>query len=144
MEQRISVVTLGVSDLARSRKFYEEGLGWRSANPGNTDIAFYQAGQLVFALFPSTDLSRDANLGDADTGIGGVTLAHNVATRDEVNALLIEAEAAGGKIQKPAEEAFWGGYSGYFADPDGHLWEVAVNPHWTLTEAGGVLMPTTA
>lgn len=142
MEQRISVVTLGVSDLARARRFYEEGLGWQTANPGHETIAFYQAGPLVFALFPRSELAQDANFPDAGTGFGGITLAHNVATREEVNDLLAEAEAAGGKVLKPAEDAVWGGYSGYFADPDGHPWEVAVNPHWTLTEDGGVLLPT--
>ena len=141
MEQRISVITLGVSNLARARHFYERGLGWQSANPGNESIAFYQAGPVVFALFPKAELAADANLPDSGSGFGGVTLAHNVATRPEVDALLKEAEAAGGKILKPAEDAVWGGYSGYFADPDGHPWEVAVNPHWTLAEDGGVLLP---
>lgn len=138
MEQRLSMVTLGVSDLRRSRRFYEERLGWTSANPGNDSIAFYQAGCMVFGLFPRTELARDANLPDAGMGSGGIALSHNVATHDEVDALLAEAEAAGGKILKPAREAVWGGYSGYFADPDGHACEVAVNPHWTLTEDGGV------
>ncbi len=148
MEQRISVITLGVSDLARARKFYEQGLGWKSANPGNESIAFYQAGQMVFALFPrsalAAEFANDGNVPDVGTGFGGITLAHNVASRDEADALLAEAEAAGGKLLKPAQEAVWGGYSGYFADPDGHPWEVAVNPHWTLAEDGGVLMPKAA
>ncbi len=141
MEQRISMVTLGVTDLRRSREFYEQGLGWQSANPGNEGIAFYQAGQMVFALFPKAELARDANLKDANAGPGGITLAHNVATHDQVDALLAEAESAGGTILKPAQQAEWGGYSGYFADPDGHLWEFAVNPRWTLTADGGVLLP---
>lgn len=137
------MVTLGVSDLPRSRLFCEKGLGWTSANPGNESIAFYQVGPLVFSLFPKAELARDANLEDANPGPGGITLAHNVATHEEVDALLVEAEAAGGNILKSAQQAEWGGYSGYFADPDGHLWEVAVNPHWTLTADGGVVIPTT-
>ncbi len=141
MEQRLSMVTLGVSDLARSRRFYEEGLGWTSANPGNAAIAFYQAGPLIIGLFPKAELAKDANLQDAGSGRGGFALAHNVATHDQVDALLAEAKAAGATILKPAQQADWGGYSGYFADPDGHLWEVAVNPYWTLTPDGGILMP---
>lgn len=138
------MVSLGVSDLPRSRQFYEEGLGWRSANPGNAAIAFYQIGPLVFGLVPKSEIVREANLQDAGPGYGGISLAHNVATHAEVDALLAEADAAGGAIMKPAEKAEWGGYSGYFADPDGHLWEVAHNPHWTLAEDGGVLLPSPA
>ena len=107
MEQRLSMVTLGVSDLPRSRLFYEKGLGWKSANPGNESIAFYQIGPLVFSLFPKAELVRDANLEDADPAPGGITLAHNVATHEEVDALLVEAEAAGGNILKPAQQADW-------------------------------------
>ena len=144
MEQRISAVTLGVADLRKARRFYENGLGWACANPDSETIAFYQAGGMVFALFPRANLAEDANVAGAGSGFGGVTLAHNVATRPEVDALLREAEAAGGTILKPAEEAVWGGYSGYFADPDGHPWEVAVNPHWTLRDDGSVGLPAPA
>ncbi len=137
MEQRISLITLGVADLARSRRFYEEGLGWR---PGYTseEVVFYQAGGLVLALFPRAELLADARLADTGPGVGGIVLAHNVRTREEVDSVLAEAAAAGAAILKPAEEASWGGYTGYFADPDGHAWEVAWNPHWTIEADGSV------
>jgi uncharacterized protein len=137
MEQRISLVTLGVADLKRSRRFYEEGLGWR---PGyvSEEVVFLQAGGLVLALFPRLALAADARLADTGSGAGGIALAHNVRRREEVEAVLSEAAAAGATILKPAEDASWGGYSGYFADPDGHPWEVAWNPHWTIEADGSV------
>jgi uncharacterized protein len=137
MEQRISLVTLGVSDLDRSRRFYEEGLGWR---PGfaSDEVVFFQAGGLVLALFPRADLAADAGLPGTERGGSGIALAHNVRTREEVDAVLAEAIAAGAAILRPAEDASWGGYSGYFADPDGHPWEVAWNPHWTIEADGSV------
>src|SRR6266849_4974498 len=137
MEQRISLVTLGVADLERSRRFYQEGLGWR---PGyvSEEVVFFQAGGLVLALFPRVALAADARLADTGSGAGGIALAHNVRRREEVEAVLAEAAAAGATILKPAEAASWGGYSGYFADPDGHPWEVAWNPHWTIEPDGSV------
>jgi len=136
MEQRISLVTLGVSDLDRARRFYEEGLGWQ---PGFTseEVVFYQAGGLVLALFPRAALAADAGLTVTEHGCG-IALAHNVRTRVEVDAVLAEAAAAGAAILRPAEDASWGGYSGYFADPDGHPWEVAWNPHWTIEADGSI------
>ncbi len=137
MEQRISVVTLGVADLERSRRFFEEGLGWtRSTNDEN--IAFYQVNGAVLALFPRKELARDANLSEAGKGFGGITLAYCARNREEVDRVLEEARRAGATILKPAQDVFWGGYSGYFADPDGHPWEVAWNPHWRLTADGDV------
>jgi catechol 2,3-dioxygenase-like lactoylglutathione lyase family enzyme len=137
MEQRVSLITLGVTDLERSRRFYEQGLGWR---PGfvSEEVVFFQAGGLVLALFPRAALAADARLTGAESGTGGIALAHNVRTREEVDAVLAEAAAAGAAILRPAEDAAWGGYSGYFADPDGHPWEVAWNPHWTLEADGSV------
>ena len=139
MEQRISLITLGVADLERSRRFYEECLGWR---PGYTseEIVFFQAGGMVLALYPRAALAADARLAATGSGFGGIALAHNVRTREAVDAVLAEAAAAGATILKPAEEAFWGGYSGYFADPDGHPWEIAWNPHWTIEADGSVRM----
>lgn len=139
MEQRVSVVTLGVSDLERSRKFYEEGLGWLRGNKGS-DIVFFQANGMIVALFPWDHLAADANVPAAGQGFRGITLAHCTRTRDEVEPVLLRAEAAGGRIVKPARTASWGGYSGYFADPDGHLWEVAWNPDWSLDAAGNVIL----
>lgn len=139
MEQRLSVVTLGVSDLERSRRFYEDGLGWQRGN-ADKDIAFYQINGAVLALYPRELLAADAQVPSEGSGFRGVTVAYNARTRDEVDAVLAEAGKAGARILKPAQDAFWGGYSGYFADPDGHLWEVVWNPHWTISERGDVLL----
>jgi uncharacterized protein len=139
MEQRLSVVTLGVADLERSRRFYEEGLGWRRGNAGD-EIVFFQVGGAVLALFPRGELAKDAHLPAEGSGFGGITLAYNVRDRQEVDAVLAEAAAAGATILKPAQDVFWGGYSGYFADPDGHPWEVAWNPEWSLDDAGRVTL----
>jgi uncharacterized protein len=139
MEQRLSVVTLGVSDLERARRFYEEGLGWQRST-ADKDIIFFQINGAVLALFPRHHLAADAQVPSEGSGFRGVTLAYCTRTREEVDAVLAEAGKAGGRILKPAQDVFWGGYSGYFADPDGHLWEVAWNPHWTLSERGDVLL----
>jgi uncharacterized protein len=137
MEQRLSLVTLGVADLERARRFYEDGLGWRRGN-NHPEVVFFQIGGAVLALWRRDALAQDAGLPDAGSGFGGITLAYNARTREEVDAVLAEAEAAGANILKPAEDAFWGGYSGYFADPDGHVWEVAWNPEWTVADDGSV------
>ena len=137
MEQRLSLVTLGVADLERARRFYEEGLGWRRGN-AHAEVVFFQIGGAVLALWSRDALAADARLPGVGNGFGGIALAHNTRTRAEVDQVLAEAEAAGATILKRAEEASWGGYSGYFADPDGHPWEVAWNPEWTLLEDGSV------
>jgi catechol 2,3-dioxygenase-like lactoylglutathione lyase family enzyme len=139
MEQRLSLVTIGVADLERARRFYENGLGWRRGN-NHPEVVFYQLGGMVLALWGRDALAQDAHLPNARSGFGGIALAYNARTREEVDAVLAEAEAAGAKILKPAEDAFWGGYSGYFADPDGHAWEVAWNPEWTLADDGSVTL----
>jgi hypothetical protein len=141
MDSRITIVTLGVRDLSRARRFYVDGLGFRPSGAGNDHIVFIHAGGVVLALYPWDLLAKDARVPPEGSGFGGATLAQNVATRAEVDAALATAKAAGATILKPAEEAFWGGYSGYFADPDGHPWEVAHNPHWTLDVAGRVELP---
>jgi uncharacterized protein len=139
MEQRVSLVTLGVDDLERSRAFYE-ALGWRTgAEPGD-DVVFFRAGGLVLALWDRAKLAEDSAVADAG-GWGGVTLAHNVRSPGEVDAVLAEAAAAGATIVRPGGETFWGGYSGVFLDPDGHPWEVAHNPHWGLADDGSVVLP---
>jgi uncharacterized protein len=137
MEQRLSLITLGVADLARARRFYEDGLGWQH-HLTDDDIAFYQLNGLVFALWGADALAADARLDAGSTGTGRIALAHNVRSRVEVDAILAAAEAAGGRTLKPGMEAEWGGYSGYFADPDGHVWEVAWNPGFPIDEAGNV------
>jgi uncharacterized protein len=140
MDQRISIITLGVSDLERSKEFYER-LGWRRSMKKAVGIAFFQAGGMALALFPRIDLAKDANVADDGHGFRGITLAQNMRTREAVDSLLAEAVAAGAKLLKPAQDVFWGGYSGYFSDPDGFLWEVAWNPHFPLAEDGSIYIP---
>jgi uncharacterized protein len=142
MEQRLTMVTLGVRDLARARAFYEDGLGWALGGGVEGQVAFYQLGGLLLGLYGLDALAEDAKLELAPLApgenFGGITLAYNVADPAAVDAMLAEAEAAGATILKPGQKVFWGGYSGYFADPDGHPWEVAHNPFWTLREDGTV------
>jgi len=141
MEQRLTAVTLGVADLQRARRFYEKGLGWTASLAGDKDVAFFQANGLVIALWGRGNLAKDANLVDDGGGFSGIALAHNVRSREEVDAVLAKAGHAGARILKPGQETFWGGYAGYFADPDGHMWEVAWNPFWPLDKAGNVKLP---
>jgi catechol 2,3-dioxygenase-like lactoylglutathione lyase family enzyme len=139
MEQRVSLVTLGVGDLARARAFYE-ALGWVTrAEPGD-DVVFFQAGGIIVALWGRAELAGDSAVEDTG-GWGGVTLAHNVRSPDEVDAVIERAAAAGATVGRPPEATFWGGYSGVFVDPDGHPWEIAHNPRWTLREDGSVALP---
>lgn len=140
MEQRISIITLGVADLSRSIAFYER-LGWRRSMQETEGIAFFRAGSMAFALYPRRELAKDADVSPDGQGFTGFSLAYNARTRDEVDSVLAEAQAAGAKLQKPAREAFWGGYSGYFADPDGYLWEVAWNPSFTISPDGAIHLP---
>ena len=140
MEQRLSLVTLGVADLARSREFYER-LGWRRSMAKAEGVVFFQAGGMALALFPRSELARDARIAPEGSGFSGISLAYNTRTRDEVDAVLAEAEAAGATLLKPGEEASWGGYSGYFSDPDGFPWEVAWNPSFRMMEDGRIRIP---
>ena len=139
MEQRISLVTLGVRDLERARTFYE-ALGWTTGAEPGADVVFFQTGGAVLALWDRASLADDSGVPDAG-GWGGVTLAHNVRSPAEVDALIEEARAAGAMITHEPGETFWGGYSGAFADPDGHPWEVAHNPRWELRDDGSVVLP---
>ena len=141
VEARINIVTLGVSDLQGARKFYEEGLGWKASSASQDTIVFFQLGGIVLALYPRGLLADDATVLADGSGFRGITLAHNARAREDVAGILKIAEAAGGKIVKPAQDVFWGGHSGYFADPDGHLWEVAWNPHFKLNQRGEVELP---
>ena len=142
MEQRVSMISLGVDDLKRSRQFYEDGLGWRASSDSNDDIVFFQMGGMILGLYSRKKLAEDAKLDNDGSGFGGIAIAHNVRQKIDVDSVLKEAESAGASILKPAEDAFWGGYSGYFADLDGHPWEVAWNPFWTLTDDGSIKLPT--
>ena len=139
MEQRLSLVTLGVSDLGRARAFYG-ALGWTTRAAPDDDVVFFQAGGMVVALWGRHQLAQDSAVEDPG-GWGGVTLAHNVRSPAEVDAVMAEAEAAGARIGRPGGETFWGGYSGLFVDPDGHPWEVAHNPRWTIRDDGSIELP---
>jgi catechol 2,3-dioxygenase-like lactoylglutathione lyase family enzyme len=138
MEQRLSLVTLGVADLARARAFYE-ALGWHSDTDPSIGVAFFQAGGMVVALWDRASLAEDSGVEDAG-GWGGVTLAYNVRSPAEADEVLAEAERAGARIARHGAETFWGGYSGVFVDPDGHPWEVAHNPRWTIGTDGSVTL----
>jgi catechol 2,3-dioxygenase-like lactoylglutathione lyase family enzyme len=136
MEQRLSVVTLGVQDLPRARAFYET-LGWLTRAAPDDDVVFFQAGGLVVSLWDREALAADSGVEDRG-GWGGITLAHNVRSPAEVDAVVAEAEAAGAAVTRRPGATFWGGYSGAFTDPDGHPWEIAHNPGWTLDDDGAV------
>jgi predicted lactoylglutathione lyase len=136
VEQRLSLVTLGVRDLERARRFYE-ALGWTSSAAPADDVAFFQAGCMIVALWGREQLAEDTVVEDSG-GWGGITLAYNARSPSEVDAVLAEAEAAGATIPRAGAETFWGGYSGVFIDTEGHAWEVAHNPHWTIGEDGSV------
>jgi predicted lactoylglutathione lyase len=136
MEQRVSLVTLGVADLARARTFYEQ-LGWRSSAAPDAAVVFFPAGGMILALWSRRELEHDSCVTDTG-GWGGVTLAHNVRSEQAVDEVLLQAQAAGASVPRKGAKTFWGGYSGLFIDPDGHPWEVAHNPFWTIEEDGSV------
>ena len=138
MEQRLTVVTLGVFDLARSRAFYE-ALGWTTGAAPDDDVVFFQSGGMVVALWGRSQLAEDSGVTEGE-GWGGITLAHNVRSPAEVDEVMAQADSAGAKIARAGAPTFWGGYSGVFVDPDGHPWEVAHNPHWQLGEDGSVVL----
>lgn len=140
MQLRLSLVTLGVADVARSRRFYE-AMGLTASSASQAEVTFFQLGNVVLALFGRADLAADAGVADSSPGFSGTALAWNVASEREVDDALAQAAACGGRLVKPGQKVFWGGYSGYFADPDGHLWEVAFNPYFPLDAAGRVLLP---
>jgi predicted lactoylglutathione lyase len=135
MEQRISLITLGVADLQRSMDFYG-ALGWDGRSPDG-DVAFYQAGGMIFAVWSRAKLAQDSVTEDSG-GWGGITLAHNVRSPAEVDAVIDQARAAGAQVAREGAATEWGGYSGVFHDPDGHAWEVAHNPSWTIADDGSV------
>ncbi|HYI54008.1 MAG TPA: VOC family protein [Microlunatus sp.] len=137
MEQRLSLVTLGVVDLERSTRFYE-ALGWHP-HPGGDGVTFFQTGGMVVALWGRSELAEDSAVVDSG-GWGGVTLAQNVRDPAEVDAVLAAAELAGATLGRPGAATFWGGYSGIFVDPDGHPWEIAHNPFWVITDDGLTLL----
>lgn len=137
MDQRVSFITLGVSDLARSKAFYER-LGWTASPASQDSIVFFDLNGVVLGLFGRKDLAEDAGVPDGAAGFSAITLACNQRSEAEVDAVMREAEAAGAVIVTPAEKVFWGGYRGYFTDPDGHIWEIAHNPFAPIDSEGRV------
>jgi catechol 2,3-dioxygenase-like lactoylglutathione lyase family enzyme len=140
MKQRLTLITLGVTDLERARSFYE-ALGWVTGAEPGADVVFFQAGATIVALWDRERLAEDSMVRDSG-GWGGVTLAHNVGSPEAVDHAIEQARAAGARIGREGAKTFWGGYSGVFIDPDGHPWEVAHNPHWTLNDDGSVTLPS--
>ncbi len=141
-EQRLSLVTLGVTDLSRSTRFYRDVLGWTPSGIGGTEVTFFQLNGIVLGLFPHEALAEDAGVPSLESGgLARVALAHNVREREGVDALLARVERGGARVIKPASDAPWGGRSGYFADPDGFLWEVAWNPSFAIRGDGSIVMP---
>jgi hypothetical protein len=140
MQQRVSLVTLGVRDLTRARAFYE-AIGWETHSAPEDDVVLFQAGGIVLGLWDRQQLAEDTGVEDGG-GWGGVTLAHNVSTPGEVDMVIEQARGAGATVARPPEATFWGGYSGVFVDPDGHGWEVAHNPYWTIAEDGSIRLPS--
>lgn len=142
VEQRISLITLGVRDLPRACRFYENVFGWTRSPLGGDSVAFFQTGCVVFALWPREELAADAGISAQGNGFSGIALAHNVRERDQVDRVLAHVQAAGAQVVRPASDAFWGGRTGYFVDPDGFLWEVAWNPGFSISADGAVTLPS--
>lgn len=137
MEQRLSIITLGVANLDAAKQFYSSGLGWSVAKKSEEAIVVFQIGGMALSLFEKNALAKDVTL-PVVNGFSGITLAYNARTKAEVDSVLQQAQAAGGKLIKPAQDVFWGGYSGYFSDLDGHVFEVAWNPFWPLDAQGNI------
>ncbi|MEX0582832.1 MAG: VOC family protein [Sneathiella sp.] len=140
MDQRISLITLGVKDLARSTQFFE-ALGWKRSVKDAPGVSFFQCGSIAFGLFPREELAKDAGVPATGSGFEGFSIAYNARSKAEVDEVLAEVSSLGAEVIKPAEEVFWGGYSGYFRDLDGHLWEVAWNPGFEIDITGAVTLP---
>jgi uncharacterized protein len=141
MRQKLTLVTLGVRDLETSLKFYRDGLGWKLSSASQGSVVFFDLGGIGLSLYPRNLLAEDATINSEGTGFSGITFAHNTKSIEEVDAVLHQAEKAGAKIIKKAQKVFWGGYSGYFADPDGYLWEVAWNPFLDFDEKDSLIFP---
>jgi predicted lactoylglutathione lyase len=134
MRQKLTLITLGVDDFERSLNFYEKGLGWKKSDKSMDELALFPLGGITLALYPRQELADDTTLEYQPATFSGLTLAYNAKSENEVNEVLAKVAALGGAIIKPAQKVFWGGYSGYFKDLDGHLFEVAYNPFWEFDE----------
>jgi catechol 2,3-dioxygenase-like lactoylglutathione lyase family enzyme len=138
MNQYLHIITLGVRDFKKSVEFYSKTLGWKASSNSNDDIAFFQAGGVVLALYPREKLAEDAVIAPEGSGFSGFTLAYNARSEAEVDEIITDLKAKGVKIVKEPQKVFWGGYSSYFADPDDHRWEVAFNPFFVFDDNGNL------
>lgn len=138
MDQHLHLITLGTTDLEQSRKFYMETLGWKPASASQDDVAFFQAGGVVLALYPREKLAEDALISPEGEGFSGLTLAYNARSEAEVDEIVRDLKSKGIRILKEPQKVFWGGYSSYFADPDGNCWEVAYNPFFPFDDKGNL------
>jgi len=141
MRQKLNLITLGVSDLEKSLEFFEQGLKWKKSSSSTDKLALFPLGGMVMALYPRKLLAEDATVEDNPTGFSGITISYNARSEREVDEVLEEVKNLGAKIVKPPQKVFWGGYSGYFQDPDGHLFEVAFNPLWGFDENDNLDIP---
>jgi uncharacterized protein len=141
MNQKFHLITLGVKDFSRSLEFYEKGLGWKKSSASMNDIAFFPLGGIVLALYPRDLLAQDIGISSAGTGFSGVTISYNAHSEQEVLDILAMAEAIGARIIKPGQKVFWGGFSGYFSDPEGNIIEVAHNPFWEFDANDNLILP---
>ena len=143
MEPRVTLITVGIRDLERAVRFYRDGMGWKRSSIGQEtgEVAFFHTGGCVLALWLRDELAKDVGISSEGSGFSGFSLAHNVRTRDEVDEVLLAAQNAGGRIVRPGVTKEWGGYAGYFADPEGVLWEVAWNPGFPLRDDGSIDLP---
>lgn len=141
MRQKLNLITLGVNDFKKSVAFFEKGLGWKKSKASMDELALFPLGGIVLALHPRKDLADDATVAPEGSGFSGITLSYNAKTEKEVDAVLKKVKTLGATIVKPAQKAYWGGYSGYFKDLDGHLFEVAHNPFWELDENDNLKLP---
>jgi len=141
MRAKMTLITLGVSNFEKALSFYKDGLGWNISKDSSDDVAFFPLGGIVLALYPKDLLAKDAQISPEGSGFSGITLAHNTKSEQEVDEVLETVERLGAKILKKGQKVFWGGYSGYFADLDGHIWEVAYNPFWKFDSNDNVILP---
>jgi uncharacterized glyoxalase superfamily protein PhnB len=141
MRQKFNLITLGVDNFEKAIDFYERGLGWKKSSASQEDIAFFQLGGIVLGLYPRKLLAKDATVTENGSGFSGITISYNAKSEQEVDEVLKEVEGLGATIIKPAQKVFWGGYSGYFKDLDGHLIEVAHNPFWSFDDDDNLILP---
>lgn len=141
MRQKLNLITLGVEDLERSLDFYEKGLGWKKSPGSLGDFALFSLGGIILGLYPRHLLAEDATVDAKGNGFAGLTISYNAKSEAEVDSVLSEVVSLGATLVKPAQKVFWGGYSGYFKDPDGHLFEVAYNPFWEFDEQDNIVLP---